>query len=454
MSDRPIEPMDAFEARLARRLRAASDHALRAVDPAAVARDVALAHPRGWLRSIPGWWLTRSRQRERAAVLVFATLSLIVAILAAALLIGSRPRPPSVHLGHLAYTLANDVYVADWDGRHAVKVTSASGAPGSGFDIPRWYGATLTMSGPDARDPTVSGLFVLERAGGGIRELGPDAFNFRFDAARSVDGRRYAFIAGSVLTIADLAGSSNVLRPPPGHPIWDNSDLATMSWSPDGAALLAGGCTVDPCDKSPYATHDLFFVPLDGGSPQPLSSPDTPAWHARVSPDGAEIAYMACHADTSATSRCGSYYLGIMRRDGSDRRVLVDTNATGRSPGFQYHWSPDSRQIAYTFGDASGTLGLWVADAARHMPPSQLMTGPAAPLGWSPDGRLILATHVDGTGGSSLWAVPTDGSASTELVRGATSGDWEWVPDGALDPFGEPNAVSRSSGFAPPSLDR
>jgi len=437
MSDRQIEPMDDFETAMASALRTLSAPALRTIDPVTVAHEVALAHRRG----TNGWRLTGARWGWLAVAMSLVVLGMLAAIVAALVALDTPPQRPSPHLGHLAYTLGTDIYVADPDGRNAVRVATGLADPGGGFEIPRWYGTTLTVSGPDASDPSAAALFAITGRGQPAHEIGPDAFSWREDGARSVDGRRFAFIAGAELSIVDLDGTATVLRPPPGHPIWDNSDLATMSWSPDGATILVGGCTVDPCQKSPLVTHDLFLVRLDGSGAEPLSTPDAPAWHAKFSPDGTEIAYMACHGGTSPsssdTTHCSTYgyYLGVMRRDGSDRRVLVDTGGLGGWPGFQYVWSPDGRQIAYVAGRAIGEG--WVADVSGHLPPRQLTIDPVSRVEWSPDGQLILAVRSDPSGNGSLWAAPVDGSTPTELVGGATDGSWEWVTDGA-DPFSSP----------------
>ena len=74
-------------------------------------------------RSIP-----RLGARLSTALIVLLVIATIVggAILVGALL--TRPSPlPTSRLGHLAYGLDGDIFVADWDGRNPVRI--ADGAP-------------------------------------------------------------------------------------------------------------------------------------------------------------------------------------------------------------------------------------------------------------------------------------------------------------------------------------
>jgi len=167
MSDRPLEPMTDYEIKLGRELRAASEHALRSFDATVIARSAAGAamHHR-WAGLL---------ERVRPSRLLVAIL-LALAVLGATLAIGSGliDRAPTYRLGHLAYELDGDVWIADADGSHAVKI--ADGVPdGKMFGAPTWSqdGSTLSVS---AYDPALEG---------GL--LGPSVF---YQADR--DGRRVA----------------------------------------------------------------------------------------------------------------------------------------------------------------------------------------------------------------------------------------------------------------------
>ena len=69
-------------------------------------------------RTIPWWGV-----RLSTALLL---LLLVVALLGGAILVGARllqpPPPRPFPLGQLAYGLNGDIYIADWDGRNAVKI--------------------------------------------------------------------------------------------------------------------------------------------------------------------------------------------------------------------------------------------------------------------------------------------------------------------------------------------
>ena len=78
----------------------------------------------------------------------------LAALLGGAILVGARllqPSPlPTGRLGHLAYGLDGDIYVADWDGRNPVRI--ADGAPDGigGCDCGGYWGEGPMWS-PDGR---------------------------------------------------------------------------------------------------------------------------------------------------------------------------------------------------------------------------------------------------------------------------------------------------------------
>lgn len=99
------------------------------------------------VRSLP-----RLRVRWSTALILLLAL---VALLGGAILVGARlaqpPPLPTGRLGHLAYGLDGDIYVADWDGRNPVRITDGPPILPSGDITCASYGGEGPMWSPDGR---------------------------------------------------------------------------------------------------------------------------------------------------------------------------------------------------------------------------------------------------------------------------------------------------------------
>lgn len=86
--------------------------------------------------------------------------------------------------------------------------------------------------------------------------------------------------------------------------------------------------------------------------------------------------------------------LVMMGRDGSDRKVLVEGKANGKSTVLQWRsvWSPDGAKIAYavTYYEGSSPISIVDADTGAVL---TLTASDDIDAVWSPDGKSILYTH-------------------------------------------------------------
>jgi Tol biopolymer transport system component len=439
MSDHSTTLFDPFEVRISEGLKAISQPAVRTVDAAALARHVATQGATPAMR--PKWagGLVERRILVPSLVAVTVLLGLLIAMA-----IGSRVEHPPYRLGHLAYVRFSDIYVADWDGSMPLRLTD-SARDGRSYESPRWSadGTTLSFLGSADRDATH--VYLAHADGGDIRDLGAAGW---LDVW-SPDGRSRIRLDGNGhLLFIGPDGVSKPFAAPAGYDRWDDSDLATLSWSPDGSAVLAGACiSTSSCHKNLGPgpdQHDLFLVPIDGTAMTQLSTRVEPAFGAAFSPDGQQIAYQALPM-TSTSPFAGSpgheydYSLGVMRRDGTDRRLVVDsTIVPGRQSGYVYDWSPDGERLAYSlrtdelFGNPPSTpaQGLYIADVLSGTRP-RLLGGSAGVTGvgrgaWFPDGSQLLGVVVEGDR-YSLYAFAVDGSSQRRLAD-AAAGAWQWLP--------------------------
>ncbi len=166
-----------------------------------------------------------------------------------------------------------------------------------------------------------------------------------------------------------VAGDFPAVRP---HWVDASREIQAAAVSPTGARAL-------------FEAHgEILTAPAERGDIRNLTrSPGIadrdPAW----SPDGRWIAYFS---DAS-----GEYALHLVQQDGSGEVRSFDL---GAPPSFFYapHWSPDSKQIAFS----DKRLNLWVLDVAAGRP-VRVDTNPFDGFGydvaWSPDSRWIAYTR-------------------------------------------------------------
>ena len=149
-------------------------------------------------------------------------------------------------------------------------------------------------------------IFVMNADGSGLRNA-TNTVTTSFDFAWSPDGRRIAYLEGSLggapLTVvnADGTGKQRLTGPL-------MVDLGSPSWSPDGRTLAFTG-----------RGGDIYVVHAEGSGLRKLTA--GPGWDvgARWSPDGRRILFLSSrdvHRETD---------LFVMNADGSGQRNLTHT---------------------------------------------------------------------------------------------------------------------------------
>ena len=382
-----------------------------------------------WLSRPGSDWVGRLTDRDdgarlgRPAVSVSAGMLvlLVIAAIIGAVLVGSRltrmPPLPTSRLGHLAYGLDGDIYLADWDGKNAVRIADGTPQPAS--------------NGPN-------------RCGGDWGEgpmWSPDGQHFAY---RSDAGDRCA----ENVVITDPVTKAVASFPGTGWLVsWSPDSTRVASWidlgqtvgiyGADGVrqAILTAptGCALpgdfDPI-WSPGGTSVVVWpceLPIDGTNPGRLRDPDPRAreqW--AYSPDKTRVAFV-----TAASNGSGS--LTVADADGSHDRVLVADGVT--VGGLRPMWSPTGDRIAFNGGPAlTEPDEIRIVDVAGGKVTSLAAVrgvGASHLLSFSADGDRVLFWQADTADIHSLWTVDTDGSGARLLVHGADWGDWQALPPGS-----------------------
>ena len=264
-------------------------------------------------RSIPGLGA-----RWSTALIV---LLVIAAIVGGAILVGAglllRSPLPTGRLGHLAYGLDGDIYLADWDGGNPIKI--ADGAPGGGPASCNSDWGEGPMWSPDGRhfayrsasgDRCAGTVVITDPATKAVASFPGDGWLVSW----SPDSTRVASWVelGKTIGIYGIDGVRRaLLSVPSGCALPGDFDPV---WSPDGTSLVIAGCV----------------VPLDGHAPGRAPATDPRShWDAAFSGDGARMAYIA-YPDAAS--------LAITRADGTELRVLdgAVSGSSGYGPGAAY----------------------------------------------------------------------------------------------------------------------
>ena len=226
------------------------------------------------------------------------------------------------------------------------------------------------------------------------------------------------------------------------------------TWLPDGKRFLYVQ-TVEREVQAPYngrLAKYTFFYPnimsasVNGGDPrlvyESIYNSGGGKWHRwvlqpDVSPDGETIAVV-----TDGNDGVGDVRLGLLSIRGSNLRQLNDVPAIDAQGHNDPAWSPDGRQLAFTYNNRRGSIGtpkigIYTPRTGRTV---LLKAGYSNPS-WSPDGGVIAAERTDGTGRDIVILDPANGA---EIARLTNDGD-SFAP--TFSPNGDQVAFLRRKGL-------
>ncbi|HKB90114.1 MAG TPA: hypothetical protein VKC60_06310, partial [Opitutaceae bacterium] len=216
-----------------------------------------------------------------------------------------------------------------------------------------------------------------------------------------------------------------------GDPLIEKS----LAWSPDSTrlAFLSG--------NQKEKQLQLWLVPAAGGAPQKSTELKGHLANPRWSPDGKTIALLVI-ADVTRESgplAAAKHDTGEVEEVVAEQRVVLVDVGSGKTRAitppdtyvYEYDWSPDGRDIAYTAAKGVGDNNWWIAKLYTmdvdslvlrevYKPETQI----AVPR-WSPDGKTIAFVQGlmsdEGSTGGDIWTVSSKGGEARNLTQGRKS---------------------------------
>jgi TolB protein len=261
---------------------------------------------------------------------------------------------------------------------------------------------------------------------------------------------------GAIYTInPDGTGSRQVTHPPKGT-VDDQPD-----WSRDGSLLVFGSNR----DRASHPKANIIFSSIysvhPDGSGVTRLSPDCPAvpkpgdcsydFLPSFSPGGIYVTFSS-----------GQGELGIMNRNGGDRRIVVhattpDSEHTGYAVS-NSQFSPDGKRLGFVRENRGGLRpkngqAIFVANAdgtgARQVTPWDLAAGDNPD--WSPDGRwLLFRSNANSDKQSQIYVVHPDGSGLKQLTSfkpGTIVTSSSFSPDGKWIVFASTGVAGQADIF-------
>jgi TolB protein len=263
-----------------------------------------------------------------------------------------------------------EIYVMDWDGANAKKITSH-------------HSVAISPAWSNKGDKIAYTAFAYHKV----------------QKTRNADMFLFDLNTGKRLMVSYKKGINSGANFLPG----DNSLLLTISQ-----------------EGSP----DIFKVSVDGTNMHPITKGPNRAMNVEpaVSPDGKSIAF--------SSDRAGRPMIFIMGIDGSGVRRITFAGKYNASPS----WSPDGKTLAFAGFDkdhfdiftigADGTGLKRLTDARKASGKPSDNESPS----WSPDGRNILF-NSNRTGHQQLYIISPDGTNERRVTQDNTN--WEkpkWSP--------------------------
>lgn len=336
---------------------------------------------------------------------------------------------------NLAFSKGSELWVANGDGSHPLRIASVEGRPGYPQFSPD--GKRIRFTQVDDASHTYA-LWEVRSNGSSLHPLLPGWHTPPHECCGiwTPDGRYFIFQStlrndsfGDIFVLPDSQGLFRKSATTPVQLTFGPLQFGLAGVTPDGKRLLVGGYD-QRAELVHYDPSLKQFVPFLGGMA---------AYDVVFSRDGKSIAYVSVLDNTLWTSQT----------DGSQKIQLTYPPDHAALP----RWSPDGKQITY-MGSQLGKRWKAYTISAQGGTPEQLLPGNTTEgdPAFSPDGtRIVFSTGEPGAQQESEIRIMDVATKQVKTVPGSAAlFSPRWSPDGrylaALD-FEETSKTMRIFDF-------
>lgn len=182
-----------------------------------------------------------------------------------------------------------------------------------------------------------------------------------------------------------------------------------FAFSPDGKEIAYTTPPLPVREQAWSTNHDIYIVPVTGGTPKQLTTNLAADGYPRYSPDGKYIAYRAQAVPGFEADR---WQLILCDRKTGTTRSLTETFDAGVHAPV---WSPDSKRL-YFEAEKTGRKPIFEVSLKGNDVQTVLDQHTNADISVAPDGKRLYFTQANATRPIEVFSVQSDGNNPKQVT--------------------------------------
>jgi dipeptidyl aminopeptidase/acylaminoacyl peptidase len=226
------------------------------------------------------------------------------------------------------------------------------------------------------------------------------------------------------------------------------SSGADFAFSPDGREIAYTAAPHPTRIEAWTTNHDIFTVPVGGGTSQQITSNPAADGAPRYSPDGKYLAY---RAQSRAGFEADRWQLMVYdRATGTSRSLTATFDGTVNSPA----WSPDSRTLFFE-SEEHGEVPVFAVTIKDSDVRKVLGNNTNDEIQISRDGTFFILTRASAVRPVEIFRCRIDGGALTQVthVNDTVFASLDLPPPQSVSYPGEGGTPIQAWLFTPPQFD-